>query len=114
MALDYVATTTLLGSAASISGGGPTTLTVTLGELGTGGNMGTASTNHSSIKAEGAILAILQKIEETQSVATNSAMVVARQTPTISSRGGNEVQGERFLVTVYSSSAVTPVDPDSV
>jgi hypothetical protein len=112
MSLSHVLFSDLFGASASLTaGGGSNANTVAQlkhGDLGTASNVDDAITTSS-----GFLLALLQKAYDTQGDASDKAIDVSLSTPIITSRGGGNVVGERYIVTVYSSTPVVyPLDPN--
>lgn len=110
MALEYVDETDLFGASCDLNDSGVAHITHT--DLGTGGNVAGPLTRTSSF-----LLALLQKAydeQETGITAANKAIDISVSTPIVAARGGGNVIGERYIVTIYSSApTIYPLDPDT-
>lgn len=111
MAMDYLAAlTTLFGASASLSGTGTdATLTFKPSELGVAGNFNTPET----AKPEAFLLALLQKANAAQGITTARAMELTKTT-VLATKDGSPVNGEQYIVRIFSSSSLTNIDPDTV
>lgn len=111
MAMDYLASlTTLLGSSAVLSGTGTNaTITFKPTELGVSGNFNTPE----SARPEAFLLALLQKANAAQGITTARAMEITKTT-VLATKDGSPVNGEQYVVRIFSSSSLTNIDPDTV
>lgn len=109
MAMDYLSSiTSLFGASASVSGTGATaTLTFKPSEVAA------AFGAPQSAKPEAFLLALLQKANTAQGVTTARALEVTK-TAIIGTKDGAQVNGEQYVVRVYSSAALTDLDPDTL
>lgn len=111
MPMDYLLDiTTLFGAAAQITGTGTdATITFKPSQLGSGGNFNTPET----AKPEAFVLALLQKAFTAQSVLVTRAMEVTKTT-VLASKDGASVNGEQFLVRIFSGASLAFIDPDTL
>ena len=111
MAMDYLASlTTLYGASAVLSGTGTdATITFKPTELGIGGNFNTPET----ARPEAFVLALLQKAFSAQGVTVARAMEITKTT-VLATKDGAPVNGEQFLVRIFSGSSLVNIDPDTV
>lgn len=111
MALSHISIPVAFGASATRTGSHPSTvLAITVAELGDGTNINNALT----LSPEGIVLGLLQWLNENQGTSATRALEVTRNTPVLTTRGGDTVQGERYTLTIYSSVPVEPIDPDDV
>jgi hypothetical protein len=111
MAMDYLsALTTLFGSSAVLTGTGATaTVTFKPSELGVSSNFNTPET----AKPEAFVLALLQKANAAQGVTVARAMEITKTT-VLATKDGAPVNGEQYIVRIFSSASLTNIDPDTV
>jgi hypothetical protein len=109
MALDYISSlTTLFGASAVLTGTGATAdLDFIPYELNN--DFGAPET----AKPEAFILAILQKAFDAQGVTSARAMEVTRSN-VIAIKDGDQVNGEQYVVRIFSGTPITPIDPDTL
>ena len=109
MAMDYITSlTTLFGASAAVSGtGSSATLTFKPTEVATA--FGAPQT----AKPEAFLLALLQKANAAQGVTAARAMEVTK-TNIIGTKDGVQVNGEQYVVRIFSSAAITDLDPDTL
>ncbi len=111
MALTHLSLTTLYGADALIAGSGSsTTVTFKPAQLGVDSNV----TTPESLAPEGILLAQLQAAYEAQGASSTRVLEMTRSTPVVVTRGGDVVQGERYVVTIYSGVPVDVLDPDDI
>ena len=111
MAMDYLsALTTLLGSSAVLTGTGTAaTITFKPSELGVSGNFNTPET----AKPEAFVLALLQKANAVQGVTLARAMEITKTT-VLATKDSQPVNGEQYIVRIFSSASLVNIDPDTV
>jgi len=111
MAMDYLAAlTTLFGSSAVLSGTGTdATLTFKPSELGVSSNFNTPE----SARPEAFLLALLQKANAAQGITTARAMEITKTT-VLATKDSSPVNGEQYIVRIFSSTSLTNIDPDTV
>jgi hypothetical protein len=111
MAMDYLsALTTLLGSSAVLTGTGTAaTITFKPSELGVSGNFNTPET----AKPEAFVLALLQKANAVQGVTLARAMEITKTT-VLATKDAQPVNGEQYIVRIFSSASLVNIDPDTV
>lgn len=109
MALDYISSiTTLFGASAAIAGtGGSATLVFTPTEVAA------AFDAPETAKPESFILAILQKAFTGQGVTSARSMEVTKST-VVAIKDNQQVNGEQFVVRIFSGAAIPPMDPDTL
>jgi hypothetical protein len=111
MAMDYLTSlTTIFGASASLTGTGATaTITFKPSELGVGSNFNTPET----AKPEAFVLALLQKANAAQGVTVARAMEITKTT-VLATKDSSPVNGEQYIVRIFSSASLTNIDPDTV
>jgi hypothetical protein len=111
MAMDYLsALTTIFGSSAALSGTGTdATITFKPSELGVGSNFNTPET----ARPEAFVLAMLQKANAAQGVTLARAMEITKTT-VLATKDSAPVNGEQYIVRIFSSASLTNIDPDTV
>jgi hypothetical protein len=111
MAMDYLsALTTLFGSSAVLTGtGAAATVTFKPSELGVSSNFNTPET----AKPEAFVLALLQKANAVQGVTLARAMEITKTT-VLATKDASPVNGEQYIVRIFSSASLTNIDPDTV
>jgi len=112
MALTHVLLTDLLGaSAVNDAVAHPnTTITFKPAECGNAGNV----TDSDALTPEGIMLAVLQRWHSNQGASSTRCLEITRSTPVITSRGGSNVRGERYIVTIYAGASIDVLDPDDI
>jgi hypothetical protein len=111
MAMDYLTSlTTIFGSNAVLSGTGATaTITFRPADLGVGNNFNAPET----AKPEAFVLALLQKAFNAQGVTLARAMEITKTT-VLATKATEPVNGEQYIVRIFSGSSLTNIDPDTV
>ncbi len=113
MALSYLSSiTSLFGGSAAISGtGSSATLTYKPTETGVTGDA--AFTTPQTAKPEAFLLALLQKAYTAQGITATRAMEITK-TSILGTKDSQQVNGEQYIVRIFSGVAATNLDPDSV
>lgn len=70
--------------------------------------------NSATLSTEGIIISLLQSLFTNQGTDLNRVMDLTKSTPIITTRGGDTVRGERYVITIYSGNPVGTLDPDTV
>jgi hypothetical protein len=111
MAMDYLsALTTLFGSSAVLTGtGAEATITFKPSELGVSGNF----TAPEAARPEAFVLALLQKANAAQGVTVARAMEITKTT-VLATKDAQPVNGEQYIVRIFSSASLVNIDPDTV
>jgi hypothetical protein len=108
--MDYLnSLTTLFGADAIISGEGPdATLSFKPSQTGIGG-----FSAPELARPEALMLALLQTANSAQGITNTRAMELSK-TAVIAVKDGEQVTGEQYTVRIFSSTALTALDPDSL
>lgn len=109
MAMDYLSSiTTLFGADAVISSTGASA-TLTFKPTQVAAAFGAPET----AKPEAFILALLQKAAASQGITAARAMEVTKSN-IIGTKDGVQVNGEQYIVRIYSGAGITELDPDTL
>ena len=98
------------GYPVSGSSGDNSILSLKPNDLGIADNV----TNPETLTPEGILLALLQRAYTNQGNNAARILEMTRSTPIVTTRGGDNVRGERYVVTIYSGDPVDILDPDSI
>ena len=111
MPMDYISSlTTLFGADATITGTGTNAvLSFKPSQTGVDSNFGTPQT----ARPEAIVLALLQKVFAAQGVTANRAMEVTK-TSVLGTKDNAQVSGEQYIVRIFSASALSGLDPDTL
>jgi len=111
MPMDYLTDrTTIFGAAAVLSGtGADATITFKPSQLGIGNNFNAPEI----AKPEAFVLALLQKANAAQGPTLARAMEITKTT-VLATKDGAPVNGEQYIVRIFSGASLTNIDPDTV
>jgi len=111
MPMDYLTDRkTIFGASAELTGtGADATITFKPTELGAGGNFNTPE----AARPEAFVLALLQKAFNAQGVTVARAMEITKTT-VLATKDGASVNGEQFLVRIFSGASLAYIDPDTI
>jgi hypothetical protein len=109
--MDYLASiTSVFGADAAVTGtGSSAVLSFKPAQTGSGSNFDTPET----AKAEGLLLALLQKANTAQGITANRAMEITK-TAIITTKDGEQVNGEQYVIRIFSATSLTGLDPDGL
>jgi hypothetical protein len=112
MALVYLGSlTSIFGASAAVTGTGAAAL-LAFKPTETGAP-GAPFNTPELAKPEAFLLALLQKAHAVQSVTAARAMEITK-TSVLGTKDGQQVNGEQYIVRIFSGIAVTNLDPDTI
>lgn len=110
MSMDYLSSIiSLFGSEAVITGEGPDAV-LSFKPSQTGISGFSAPEN---AKPEALLLALLQTANAAQSI-TNARAMELSKSAVIATKDGDQVTGEQYIVRIFSSTALSALDPDAL